>query len=564
MTASHRRALPGPGRTGAAVALILLAGAAGYPLVLLFLQSLFPEFLGGDWSNFLRPYRDLLATSDLLEMIRNSLAWAGATTLVSWVFGIPCGFLLARCQLPGKGLARWTLLAPVMTPPYVAALAYILIMQPGGFADQLVGLPHAVRAWFFSFHGVTLVMALSSFGYVALGIEAALRRLPPRLEDAARQLGAGNARIWVWVLLPLLLPAILNTGILVFLDALSNFGVPAVLGARANLPLLPAEIFHLLTSWPIDLPLATALSSLLCLFAVVSVAASRRLSARGAGDVQGAFRPVSTTLSRTQVALAWGWIGSLFLLSTILPYAAMISMSFMSRWGGGEWEWTTRHYTGLFAPDAGGRAALQTSLLLSLGAATICVIAGGFIAYVAARVTPGVRRWIDTLAVLPRVLPKIVMAVALILAWNAPWIRANIYGTVWMLLLAYVVIYITDALSYGGAAMSRANRRLETAAFQLGAGRGTVFARVILPHLAPALGAAWLTTFIVCMRELVASMLLLPPGVQTTATFIFNQFEQGDLAAAMAMATVTIGLTTAVLLALQSLKTKSRNKQEKP
>jgi iron(III) transport system permease protein len=123
-------------------------------------------------------------------------------------------------------------------------------------------------------------MALSSFGYVALAVEATLSELPRRFEDAANPGGlprpdGPNRR------LPLLLPAVLNSGLLVFLDALSNFGVPAVLGTRSNLPLLPAEIFYLVTSWPVDLALATSLSSLLCLFALITLYGSRWIGGAG-------------------------------------------------------------------------------------------------------------------------------------------------------------------------------------------------------------------------------------------------------------------------------------------
>jgi len=535
-------------------AIVFLGVAAGYPLLLLLLQSVFPRFLGGDWSNAFAPFRAMAEAEDLPQLLGNSLAWAAATTITAWGFGVPCGFLLARTRLPCKGLARLSLLAPIMTPPYIAALSYILIFQPGGVADRLFGLPEGFRQWFFSFHGVTLVMALSSFGYVALAIEAGLRAIPSRLEDAALQLGASRLRIFAAVLFPLLLPALLNAGVLVFLDALSNFGVPAVLGSRANLPLLPAEIYHLITSWPMNFPLATALSSLLCVFALISVFTTRWLTRHAHGKGQRAFVPREAPLRPWQTLLAWLWFGGLFLMSTVLPYAAMISMSLMERWEQGRPVWTSAHYLAIFAAESPGRAALFTSLRLSLGAATLCVLLGGGIAYIAARAHGAVRTVIDTLAVLPRVLPKIVMAVGLILAWNAPWIRLDIYGTIWMLLLAYVAIYITDALNFGAAAMARTNRSLETAAEQLGAGRSRVFFEIVLPHLAPALGASWLTTFIVCMRELVASLLLLPPGMDTTATFVFNQFEQGDIAAAMAMATVTIGLTTFVLLLFQTLQ----------
>lgn len=532
--------------------LAVLGVAAGYPLLILFAQSVFPDLLGGSLSGFMDAYRRILTTPELPEMIGTSLAWAGAVTVVSWVLGIPCGYLLARTDLPWKTPARLSLLVPIMTPPYIAALSYILVMQEGGFADAFLGeLPLDIRAWFFSFWGVTMVMALASFGYVALAVEATFASMPRRFEDAATMLGASWWQRGWRILLPLLLPAVFNSGLLVFLEALSNFGVPAVLGTRANLPLLPAEIFYLITSWPADFALATSLSSLLCLFALFCMYGSRWLARLLGGGVfkpgEGAAHP----LGPLGKCLGWAFIGGLFLMSSVLPYVAMVLTSLIDTWGAADRSLTLRHYGALFEPGARGLQALMTSLGLSFGAATICVLLGGYIAYVNVRSAGTLQRILDGIALLPRVIPKIVMAVALILAWNAPWVPFNLYNTVWMLLLAYVVIYITDALNYANASLQRMGENLEHAAAMLGASRATVFTRVVLPRLRPALLAAWLTTFIVCMRELVASILLLPPGVDTTATFIFNQFEQGDISEAMAMATVTILLTTLVLVLFQ-------------
>ncbi len=525
---------------------------AGYPLLMLFAQSLFPNILGGDFSGFMDAYRRLLQTEDLLAMVRTSLLWAGAVTVVSWVFGIPCGYLLARTNMPGKTWARLSLLVPLMTPPYILALSYILVMQQNGFADLSVGGMHqGLRGWFFSFWGVTTVMALASFAYVSLAVEATLSTMPRRLEDAATILGANWLARMRFIVLPLLLPAILNSGLLVFLEALSNFGVPAVLGTRSNLPLLPAEIFYLVTSWPVDLALATSLSSLLCLFALITLYGSRWLSRLLAGGTLRSGQPELIQLSRTGKLLAWLWVGALFLFSSVLPYFAMVLTSLVASWGEGWPELTLGNYRALFEPGSRGLRALLTSTGLSMAAATICVMAGAYIAYVNARSQSPLQRFLDGLATLPRVIPKIVMAVGLILAWNASWVSINIYNTLWMLLLAYVVIYITDALNYSNSTLRAMSPNLENAGAILGARRSTIFLQIVLPRLRPALIAAWVTTFIVCMRELVASILLLPPGADVTATYIFNQFEQGDIAMAMAMATVTILLSTVVLAAFQ-------------
>ncbi len=535
------------------LSLAFIVVATGYPLVILLGQSIFPDLLGGSLDGAFSAWRRIFQTPDLITMLRNTVAWAVAVTLLSWVFGIPCGYWLARARLRFKLWLRLSVLAPIMTPPYIMALAYILIMQDGGFAVRLIeSLPEGIRFWFFSFWGVTTVMALASFGYVALAVEATLGSIPRRLELAADMVGARRWQTFRSVILPLMLPAVLNSGLLVMLEALSNFGVPAVLGTRANLPLLPAEIFFLVTSWPVDLALATSLSSLLCLVALISLYGSRWLTARR-GEMK--FRASGANLVRpgrwTRLIIL-AWFGALFFFSTLLPYSAMILTSLADRWQGRWPSLTLDHYLSLFSPGSRSFDALLTSLGLSIGAATLCILIGSLIAYATVFGRGWLKNLVEGLATLPRVAPKIVIAVGLILAWNAPWVGINIYNTVWMLLLAYVVIYITDALNYSNASLRNLNRSLEQAAEIAGAGPLRILLTVVLPHLRPALTAAWVTTFIVCMRELVASLLLLPPGVDTTATFIFNQFEQGDVSEAMAMATVTILLSTVVLVVFQA------------
>lgn len=532
--------------------LAFMAMLIGYPVALLILNSLFPHALEGDWRGFGGAYLRIFQTEGVAAMLGNSLRWAMATTGGAWLLGIPCGYLLARTNLRGKSFARLLMVVPIMTPPYICAISYILMMQPGGFADMAFGpMPAALRATFFGFWGVTFVMAISSFGYVALGVEAGLRGISSRLDDAAAGLGATRFQRWRMVTLPLLLPALLNTGLLVFLEAMSNFGVPATLGSRANLPLLPAEIYYLVTTWPVDLPLATALSTVLLFVAVISLMTSKRLLRR---FQQVSGRSVATQekpLGRWGQIAGWSFITLVTCFSIGVPYVVMVLTSLVKRWGGGLPTLTFHHYVQVFSPGSRGLSALTTSLILSLSAATICAVLGGFIAYAITRHRGWLASLLDAASLLPRVLPKIVMAVALIMAWNAPWVRVHIYGTIWILLLAYVALYLSDALRYGDTAMRQIAQRLEHAAESLGAAPWRVFVSITLPMLRPALIAAWVTTFIVCMRDLVASVILLPPGTETTGSFIFNQFEQGDISVAMAMATVTILLSTAVLLLLQ-------------
>ena len=223
----------------------------------------------------------------------------------------------------------------------------------------------------------------------------------------------------------------------------------------------------------------------------------------------------------------------------------------------GDWEkpglgLTLEHYRSLLSSGSTGRSAILTSLWLSTLAATIATAIGAFTAWTIARNGGVAARWLDRVSVLPKVLPKMVMAVALILAWNAPWLPFDVYGTVWMLLVAYVVLYMSDALRFADAGMRAVPANLERAAELAGCTRFGAFVRITLPLLRRSLLAGWITAFIVCMRDLVASVLLLPPGTETIGSFIFNQFEQGRSEEAMAMATLSTIVGGGVLLLVRA------------
>lgn len=523
----------------------------GYPLAVLAVQAVFPEALAGSLAETGRGFAELVRTPGLGEMLGNSLCWGGATTAGAWLLGGPAGWVLARFDFPGKRVARLSLLAPVMLPPFLLALAYILLLQPGGLWEQAAGVvPAFIQKTFFSFWGVTGVMVLASYGGVALAVEAGWRGLPARAAEAAESLGARRWQVWTHILLPLLLPALVNSGVLVFVDTMSNFGVPAALGPRANLPLLPAEIHALVTSWPVNLPLATALSLLLCGMAAALFQLGRvMLRKHGGGRTRGGS-PDVLTLSAGGVVAVWSGFGALFIVGGGIPIGVVVVASLVEQWNGGSPVWTLAHYQAVFATGGEGRAALATSGWLAAGAATVCVLAGAMAAYSTARNPGWVARVADQLSVLPRVVPSIAVSVALILAWNAPWVALPVYNTVWILLLAYLALYQGDAARLADTGMRGVGINLEHAAEVLGASRGRVWREIVLPLLRPALLAGWALTFVACMRDLVASVMLLPPGTQTVGSYIFTQFEQGDMARAMAMAICAVAAGTITLLCL--------------
>lgn len=532
------------------VGLGLCALTVAYPVAMIFLQSVFPHLDDGLLEGPLTPYRELLRTPGIAEMWQTSLGCAALTTLTSWVLGVPAGWLLGRIRLRGKTLIRVSLLLPVMAPPYLLALAYVLVFQPRGLFDTFIfPLPEDLRKVFFSYWGVVIVMSLTNFGTVALLVEAALQGISTRFEDAARCLSMPPLAVFRRITLPLLVPALANSGVLTFVDTLSNFGVAAILGPRSDLLLLPAVIYDMLTTWPVDVPLAAALSSLLAITSIALVTIARFCVA--AKVLTNGRLPVNhyASLNFWQHASVWIYFAGIFVASSLIPTFTIFLMSIVDDWNGVRPTFTFQHYVTLFGANSSGLEALATSLLLSTGAATACVVIGGIVAYALARYGGLAAHILDHLSVLPRVIPNLVIAVALILAWNASWLPFRIYGTPLILLLAYIAIYQAVGLRFADAAMQQLSIRLEQAAACLGMPRPMIIIRIVLPMLAPSLFVAWVTISIMCLRDWVASIMLLPPDMQTVGSYIFSQFEQGDFSLAMAMAFCAVVLSTVVLVA---------------
>lgn len=525
-----------------------------YPLVTVFLQSLFPDIFMGSVKGFLSPYVQVLKSEGLFRVVINTILWGIAVTIGCVIVGVPCGFILAKTDMPGKGIIRVIYAIPYMSPPYVGALAWILFIQERGFLEEMLAghLPGFVQDLFFSFWGLTFIMILFLYPFTALGVEAGLRALPSNFENSARVLGANRSALLRRIVTPLLLPVILNTGLLVFLQTVSNFGVPATLGSRARYPIITAEIYNLISSWPINFPLSTALSGILVAMALAIMYFSERvLKKRDYGVISGRGIYQVYTLSKYQRLLAAGFIFVLFICSVAIPFGTMILASLVKIWGGGFFNlsnYTLQNYFEVFGLHSPGLQALWISFSLGLIAPTVILLGAAFIAYVLAHYKGGLAFALNFIGFLPRSLPKVVVVVGLILAWNAPWMGIRIYNTYFMLLLAYVVLYLPDALRYGDSGMRNITKNLENSALVMGASKWKVFIKIIFPLLRPYLIASWILSFIICVRELVASVLLLPPGLETTATYIFSQFEQGGLSEAMCMATVTITLTVAALL----------------
>ncbi|NRE87548.1 iron ABC transporter permease [Klebsiella michiganensis] len=543
---------------GTLAALLVLVAL---PLLFIILQAIFPRFSAGSLEGAFSGVAALIADPPLPMMLGGTLWVACGVALMSVLIGLPLGVLRGLFNLPLPRLWDLLFLIPFLTPPYIAALAWTLLLQSNGYLQQLTGWD--LNDLLFSRSGIVLVMTLNIFPVVYFAVSRSLLASGQRLAIVARVHGASAWRAFWHITLPMLSPALAAGMLLAFTLAIEEYGVPAALGSRAGLLMLTVGIEKKLADWPIDLPGASLLSLLLMAVALLAWWLQKRLT----GD-----KEVTSVTGKPgeNSGAELGWLAlpaALLMVSVggvavILPGASMVLTSLMGTLSGGIHgdNFTLRHFTALFAQQGDALSALGTSLSLALASALIVGVIGLLAAWLVLVQKIKGSAIVDALSLMPAALPGVVVGVGLILLWNQPFWPVSPYNTWFMLLLSYCCLLLPWPVRYVGSALRQLGHNLEPAARVHGATPLQALRLIVLPLVFPALLAAMLMVFAIASRELVTSLLLAPAGTQTVAVFIWRQFEQGSPGQGMAMASLT--LFTGLGLMLSALALMQRGARE--
>ncbi|AYZ15417.1 ABC transporter permease [Klebsiella sp. FDAARGOS_511] len=543
---------------GTLAALLVLVAL---PLLFIILQAIFPRFSAGSLEGAFSGVAALIADPQLPMMLGGTLWVACGLALMSVLIGLPLGVLRGLFNLPLPRLWDLLFLIPFLTPPYIAALAWTLLLQSNGYLQQLTGWD--LNDLLFSRSGIVLVMTLNIFPVVYFAVSRSLLASGQRLAIVARVHGASAWRAFWHITLPMLSPALAAGMLLAFTLAIEEYGVPAALGSRAGLLMLTVGIEKKLADWPIDLPGASLLSLLLMAVALLAWWLQKRLT----GD-----KEVTSVTGKPgeNSGAELGWLAlpaALLMVSVggvavILPGASMVLTSLMGTLSGGIHgdNFTLRHFTALFAQQGDALSALGTSLSLALASALIVGVIGLLAAWLVLVQKIKGSAIVDALSLMPAALPGVVVGVGLILLWNQPFWPVSPYNTWFMLLLSYCCLLLPWPVRYVGSALRQLGHNLEPAARVHGATPLQALRLIVLPLVFPALLAAMLMVFAIASRELVTSLLLAPAGTQTVAVFIWRQFEQGSPGQGMAMASLT--LFTGLGLMLSALALMQRGARE--
>jgi iron(III) transport system permease protein len=517
--------------------------AALVVLVVLPVASLILGSFGGEegfsLENFVRAMQRRLYYQALI----NSLVLGAWTGLFSLLIGLPLAWAVSRTNTPFKGFLKLTATLSYLTPPFLTAIAFVNLFGPNAglinrFLRDTLHLPFLTFD-IFSMAGLVLVTVLHTFPFVYLLASSALESIDASYEESAQILGAGKWRTAFQITAPLVAPAVLSGTLLAFVNAIALFGSQAIIGVPGRIYTLPTRIYALF-DYPPQYGLASALSLIFVAITVLALFLQRGYLARRSYVTLGGkgSRPQLVDLGAARwFVFGFGFL--VFVVAIALPYASLIGVSLIKSVGLPFWEnLTLRHYRFvLFEYDVTQRA-IGNSLLLAALSATLAVMVGGIIGWIDLRTHIPGRKLVDYASLIPLGLPGIVMAVALIQFWLAT--PFPLYGTLLILLLAYVGRYIPLGVRSANASLRQVDPSLEESAQILGASWMQTMRHITFPLIRPGLFAGWLLVFVPAIQELSASILLFSSSSITVAVAIYNLYETGYVEPVSALANINM------------------------
>jgi iron(III) transport system permease protein len=481
-------------------------------------------------------------------------------TVISLVIGCAFAYLLTLTDIPAKGPLSFFFVLPMMIPPQVTALAWVQMSGPSSplLKALYIAPPMGSPQPLYSVGGIALLYGVQHAPLVYLALRAGLMTLPRDGVEAARLSGASSLRVFRDIILPLSLPGVIAGAAISFVSCTGNFGIPAILGIPASIFTLPTLIFSKFTAFTGrtfgDVAL---LSAIIALISVGGLAIQDRalrgrdyrvigLSGATAAFELGGWKLVFSPLL---------WITLFFMLAA--PFFALVAGALVPAYGVPlTLKTMTFHaFEEILFRQAVTRTAFINSLSLASGAAVGLLFVTVLAAYALTRRKDTLSRIVSSLVEIPYSLPGIVMAVCFILVFAAPIpvLNVTLYGTVWIILIAYFSSFFAVSLKPVVSAFHQLDPALEEAARLSGAGFFRRLKDIIVPLIAPAAGASVILVFLIACNELTISALLWSAGTQTLGVAIYNLDDSGSSDLASALSVLVVFMVVAMMLLLELL-----------
>lgn len=519
---------------------------------------LFPQFwifraslMTGDGKEFtLANYVEFFTTLRFRRSLVNSLWVSFAVAIGAVLVATPLAFFLARYRLPAKNTILTLLTMATVSPPFLGAYAWVLLLGRGGIITSTLrdwGVPLPFQS-ILGPGGIIWVGVWITYAVVFLLIYDGFTNLDPGLEEAAMSVGANRLRTFFHISLPLVTPALLTGFYLALMAAFTDFGTPMIIGG--GFQVLPVTIYYEFLSEVATNPsLASAASVIMIGVSTGLLMLQRYLIARRSYSAVGVRRRVPQALGRGRTALLLALVGVVLLIS-FTPHIVVLITSFMT-WRSGilKWQFTLDNYAQLFRRSLN---PIFISYFLSIVATALVIVAGAVAAYIVARKNYRVvAPTLNALVMLPYIIPGTVLAIGLILAFNQQPLLLT--GTWVILVMAYFIRRLPYVMKAIEAGLYQIHPSLEEAAMSVGASSTRAFTDITARMLTPSVVSGGTIAFLMIITELSSTVMLYAIPWVTMTVIIFTYALQPASPFGIASA-MTVVLMVSIYLPLYLIR----------
>jgi len=537
------------GITSWAVCLMVLA-----PIAAILSRSVYTQQFGEPVIFTLKNFKTVFTNDVIRYAIGTTLIASLGSTIFAAVTGVLLAWLNTRTNVPARPFLHICNTIPFYLSPFVGAIAWTYLAAPrAGLLNSIAFHGFGLGADTFNIYGIAGIIWVQGIFFtpiVYLMTSAAFSQMDPAFEESSRSCGRGTAYTMLRVTLPLALPSILSAIILTFVSSAGEFGVPLTLGVPRNYETLSTLIFEVIQRAEPDYSLAACMATILAVVTVACVLLHRHLILRrNFTTVTGrGYRPAVIDLGR------WRWTGfginlAFFLVAVVLPIIALVLQSLQNVWLGRflarQFTWTNYPEVLHYIPET--MSGIQNSFILALSGATIGVILSLLVSQAIYRSHLPGRRTVDLTTSLPVGVPGVAFAMGVLLIA----IQTPLYGTLVVLLIAYLARFLPLAQRSVGGVLLSLSPELEEASRACGSGYGRTLARITLPLIKPGMAAAWVLLFVIYLRELPMSILLWQTGSETMSVALWELMEHATSGKVAAYAMMQTGMILSVVIVFQ-------------
>jgi iron(III) transport system permease protein len=520
------------------IPVILLVYLVVVPMVLLLVSGFKPGGLVINEGFTLHNYIKLYSEPRTYRLMLNTLIFASGSSLLALFFSISLAWIVQRTNIPFKPLLRTAIITPMGIPMMLVAMGWALLASPRiGFLNALLmdifNMSQSPLN-IYSFPGLIFVQGIVMVPSSFLLLSATFNNVDPVFEEASSMSGAGPFSTLRRIVFPLLRPGILAVAITSFLVGLASFDIVGILGARARITVLSSEIYLATTQTEGGVPNFGMIGALSSVFFVLILLLTyfynrqTKISAKFATITGREYRPKLQDLGKWKYA-AGAFVGLYLLIAIVLPVASLIWQSLLPFYG--QFSLDRLHlvsldnYRGLLDYPRVG-TAIRNTLIIAVSAASVLVLLATVISWIIVRSKYRARRVLDALSMLPMAIPQIMLGVALMFLYLV--FKVGIYGTIWIIAIAYVTAYITYSTRTINSTLFQIHKDLEEVAQVSGASWTRVMRTIVLPLLTPTLIGLWVWILIHAMRELSAALMLQSSKNFVLTTLMWNMWSNAQ------------------------------------